>query len=77
MSKITNGILSEAIRLYNVECTLAKIGNGVMHGKGMPATWKTSVLIALYKGKKRGIETHQLQNPENVQTFNENCGKSF
>ncbi|XP_076799918.1 uncharacterized protein LOC143445012 [Clavelina lepadiformis] len=41
----------EAIRLCNVESILAKIGNGMMNGEGMPASWRKSVLVPLYKGK--------------------------
>ena len=46
-----SGVSIDAIRLRNVEGTLAKIGNGMMNGEGMPTSWRKSVLIPLYKGK--------------------------
>ena len=46
-----SGVPIDAIRLCNVEGTLAKIGNGMMNGEGMPTSWRKSVLIPLYKGK--------------------------
>ena len=46
-----SGVPIEAIRLCNVESVLAKIGNDMMNGEGMPNSWRRSVLIPLYKGK--------------------------
>ena len=48
-----NGVPIEAIRLCNVESTLANVGNGMMNGEGMPTSWKKSVLISYHciKGK--------------------------
>ena len=59
-----SGVPIEAIRLCELEISLAKIGNDMMSGKRMPASWKRSVLIPLYKGKGDVKECNKLQEPQ-------------
>ena len=46
-----SGVPIDAIRLCNIEATLAKIGNVMMNEEGMQTGWRKSVLVPLYKGK--------------------------